>query len=57
MKKIKPIITSLLLFYGICGNAQHELVVKVNEPKADIQPAMWGVFFEDINLAVDHNQL
>jgi hypothetical protein len=31
-------------------NAQHVLNVKVNEPKADIQPTMWGVFFEDINL-------
>lgn len=35
------------------ANAQNTLVVKVNEPKADIQPTMWGVFFEDINLGAD----
>jgi alpha-L-arabinofuranosidase len=53
MKKIRPIITSLLLLGTVCANAQHNLVVKVNEPKADIQPAMWGVFFEDINFGAD----
>ena len=30
-----------------------EFVVKVNQPKAAIQPTMWGVFFEDINLGAD----
>ncbi len=29
------------------------IVVTVNHPKADIQPTMWGIFFEDINLAAD----
>jgi alpha-L-arabinofuranosidase len=28
-------------------------VVKVDKPIADIQPTMWGVFFEDINFAAD----
>ena len=28
-------------------------IVKVNEPKGDIQPTMWGIFFEDINLGAD----
>src|SRR3954468_19402557 len=27
--------------------------VKVNEPKAVIQPTMWGIFFEDINFGAD----
>ena len=27
--------------------------VKANELKADIQPTMWGVFFEDINMGAD----
>src|SRR6478736_3512018 len=27
--------------------------VKVNEPKALIQPTMWGIFFEDINFGAD----
>jgi len=54
MKKIKTI--SYLLASLLCINtahAQHSLVVKVNEPKADIQPTMWGIFFEDINLGAD----
>ncbi len=29
------------------------IVVKVDQPKAAIQPTMWGIFFEDINLAAD----
>ncbi len=29
------------------------LVVKADKPVADIQPTMWGVFFEDINLGAD----
>src|SRR4030095_2763278 len=33
--------------------AQHILTIKLNEPTADIQPTMWGIFFEDINLGAD----
>lgn len=29
------------------------LTVQVDKPKADIQPTMWGIFFEDINFAAD----
>jgi alpha-L-arabinofuranosidase len=28
-------------------------VVKANQPTADIQPTMWGLFFEDINMGAD----
>ena len=37
------------------GNAQNKKVftVKANMPKATVQPTMWGVFFEDINLGAD----
>lgn len=31
----------------------HTLVVKAAQPTATIQPTMWGVFFEDINLGAD----
>lgn len=31
----------------------HTLIVKANQPGASIQPTMWGVFFEDINLGAD----
>jgi len=52
--KINKLISCLLAAsLYIHANAQHTLVVKVNEPKADIQPTMWGVFFEDINLGAD----
>lgn len=30
-----------------------EISVKADKPEAEIQPAMWGVFFEDINFAAD----
>ncbi len=30
-----------------------ELKVDVNKPIAEIQPTMWGIFFEDINFAAD----
>ncbi|MBF9252834.1 hypothetical protein I2I11_06000 [Pontibacter sp. 172403-2] len=37
------------------GFAQQDRVftVKVNEVKAEVQPTMWGIFFEDINLGAD----
>jgi alpha-L-arabinofuranosidase len=54
MKNNKSLSLALaaLLFFTL-SNAQHILTVKVNEPKADIQPTMWGVFFEDINMGAD----
>src|SRR6188508_2703699 len=30
-----------------------DIVVKVSQPTANIQPTMWGVFFEDINMGAD----
>lgn len=37
------------------SNAQsgHILTVKANEIKATVQPTMWGIFFEDINMGAD----
>ena len=35
------------------AHAQQVLTVKVNQPQATIQPTMWGVFFEDINMGAD----
>ncbi|WP_217902255.1 hypothetical protein [Siphonobacter sp. BAB-5385] len=44
-----------ILALGLAGQvlAQNPLVVKVNQPKAEIQPTMWGLFFEDINMGAD----
>src|SRR5258708_26107298 len=30
-----------------------ELSVRLDKPGASIQPTMWGIFFEDINMAAD----
>ncbi|HVF98181.1 MAG TPA: alpha-L-arabinofuranosidase C-terminal domain-containing protein, partial [Flavisolibacter sp.] len=35
------------------GAQTKTMIVKVNEAKADVQPTMWGVFFEDINMGAD----
>jgi len=37
------------------SNAQEpvEIIVPADKPGAEIQPTMWGVFFEDINFAAD----
>ncbi|THU36063.1 alpha-L-arabinofuranosidase [Niastella caeni] len=37
----------------IFSQQNHTLVVKAAQPTATIQPTMWGVFFEDINLGAD----
>jgi hypothetical protein len=29
------------------------IVVNADKPKSEIQPTMWGIFFEDINFAAD----
>src|SRR5512145_623350 len=50
---ILPILTGLLLIQQLYAQSEKTVVVKVNEPKADIQPTMWGIFFEDINFAAD----
>ena len=34
-------------------NKTHKYVVDVSEPVAEIQPTMYGIFFEDINFAAD----
>lgn len=44
--------TAVLLAPGL-SEAQKTLQVNVAAAKADIQPTMWGVFFEDINQGAD----
>jgi alpha-N-arabinofuranosidase len=53
MKRITLFFFGILLAYISSGQKFQPIVVKVNQPKAEIQPTMWGVFFEDINLAAD----
>ena len=51
LKRFSFLVLVLSLF---SGNMKAQFVtVKVDEPTAVIQPTMWGIFFEDINLAAD----
>ncbi|TAH01701.1 MAG: alpha-L-arabinofuranosidase [Sphingobacteriales bacterium] len=48
------VIICLFFLSGIKINAQqNQIVVNAGQIKSDIQPTMWGVFFEDINLGAD----
>ena len=54
MKKLSIVCAFIVLVF--CFNTQAQIkpiIVNVNEFKAAIQPTMWGVFFEDINLGAD----
>jgi alpha-L-arabinofuranosidase len=47
------ILSGILLSLPLFSQQEKPVIVKVNEFKADIQPTMWGIFFEDINFAAD----
>lgn len=51
----KKIAASFLLAAALQAQAQNNatLIVKADQVKTQIQPTMWGVFFEDINLGAD----
>jgi len=42
-----------MLFVTLSAQQVNEISIPANKPVADIQPTMWGVFFEDINFAAD----
>ncbi|MDP4272929.1 MAG: alpha-L-arabinofuranosidase C-terminal domain-containing protein [Bacteroidota bacterium] len=47
------ILAGLSYFTNLPAQQIQPVEVKVDQPKADIQPTMWGIFFEDINFAAD----
>ncbi|HEX6427361.1 MAG TPA: alpha-L-arabinofuranosidase C-terminal domain-containing protein [Niastella sp.] len=55
MKKRFALVLLAMAALGTPSFSQqnHTLVVKAAQPTATIQPTMWGVFFEDINLGAD----
>ena len=55
MKLHRTLAVALTLATGIALNAQnsHHMVVQANKPGAEIQPTMYGLFFEDINYGAD----
>ena len=55
MKLHRTLAAALTLVAGIALNAQnpHHMVVQANKIGAEIQPTMYGLFFEDINYGAD----
>jgi alpha-N-arabinofuranosidase len=53
--KIAIIIFSLAVSFSLNLFAQkpQPIIVDADNPKAEINPTMWGIFFEDINFAAD----
>lgn len=53
-EKYKGLLAVLALAAGSALQAQtNELVIQAGKPGAEIQPTMYGLFFEDINYAAD----
>ncbi len=49
-------LLNFLFLFVLCLNVSAQstkLTIQVDKPIAEIQPTMWGVFFEDINFAAD----
>jgi alpha-N-arabinofuranosidase len=52
MKKL-ILIFSAITCMTASGQQVNEITVQAGKPVSEIQPVMWGVFFEDINFAAD----
>src|SRR5512147_827673 len=50
---ISSLLMLIVLSTNISGQNTSPVIVDVDKPKAEIQPTMWGIFFEDINEAAD----
>ena len=50
MRKLTILFT---LLFALSVQAQHTMTVDVSRPTARINPAMYGIFFEDINFGAD----
>ena len=51
----QPLLIALFLasaFFTVAQSPKN-ITVKIDQHKADIKSTMWGIFFEDINLAAD----
>src|SRR5689334_18980818 len=47
------VVATGLFIPGVHAQKKTAIVVKANTPVAKVQPTMWGIFFEDINLGAD----
>src|SRR5215472_11187151 len=53
MKPLKFLSAALVSLAATFGSSAATIQVRVDKPGARINPAMWGVFFEDINFGAD----
>lgn len=54
MLKTKDLLATMAMAVGVSLSAQtHEFVIQTKKLGAEIQPTMYGLFFEDINYAAD----
>jgi alpha-L-arabinofuranosidase len=51
--RIITVFAGVVFFGAAIAQTKHTIIVKANQPIAEIQPTMWGVFFEDINMGAD----
>jgi len=53
-KRFYPLVVTIVTVLStVPVMAQHALTIQINKPFAEVQPTMWGIFFEDINFAAD----
>ncbi len=55
IKKLSTAIVFMIILCASVAKAQtkEDIIVAVNKPIAEVQPTMWGIFFEDINFGAD----
>ena len=54
MRRYTELLAALALSTGMALHAQtNEMVIQTKKLGAEIQPTMYGLFFEDINYAAD----
>ncbi len=55
--RLKKYLFSGVIAFAVMGllpaQEKKTFIIQANQPVADVQPNMWGVFFEDINLGAD----
>jgi len=52
LKSLAPLVASIALVLSTPAQSA-QLTISTDQPGAKINPAMWGIFFEDINLGAD----
>ena len=56
MKKRQILAAGAIIFLlagGVAANAATTITIHADQPGAKVNPAMWGIFFEDINFGAD----